>query len=748
MSSNTVTGNGYGFYLGYSSNNQLLSNNVSGNGGYGVYLASSSYNTVSGNNVSGNSGPGILLIDSSTGNMVSDNVLTGNAVIGIDVYSSSANTVSGNNVTGSDIGIEVDDSSDNSFYHNNFVDNTQQTMLYGSGPNAWDSGYPSGGNYWSDYVGTDVYKGPGQNVPGSDGIGDNPYVIDIDNTDNYPFMQPWTAAPASFVPLSGWTMDPLYTNAPYFLSSGTSDLFLRLDATDTNSRVTLSNLDIPKLGLSDYTYIDVAVSGTANAKILLRFFLDDGTGFDVVWWGSPTALDATKFNLNPYAGRTLTIAYVALMSSDGLTASIDITGIIFVATALPPVVPLSGWTVDSSLTNAAYTLSSTESSLSLELTAVDTDSRVTIYTVGVPTLNLGDYDHIDVAVSGTANARILLRFFLDDGSGFDVVYWSDPATLDAVNFDLSTYAGRTLTVVYIALMSSDGLDASIDITQIALVAEAPPPEVPLAGWIVDGSLTNSPYTLSSTESSLSLALDASDTSSRVTIYSVAVPSVDLAGFDHIDVAATGTSNARILLRFFLDDGSGFDVVYWADPATLNAISFDLTAYSGRTLTIAYIALMSSDGLTANVDITDIAFIATAPPPVVPLDGWTIDSSLTNAAYTLSSTETSLWLELTAVDTSSRVTIYTLAVPKSDLGGFDHIDVAVTGTSNARVLLRFFMDDGAGFDVVYWADPTTLDAISFGLGPYAGRTLTIAYIALMSSDGSTASIDVTQIALVA
>jgi hypothetical protein len=297
-------------------------------------------------------------------------------------------------------------------------------------------------------------------------------------------------------------------------------------------------------------------------------------------------------------------------------------------------------------------------------------------------------------------------------------------------------------------MSSDGSTASIEVTQIAFVASAPPPEVPLSGWVVDPSLTNAPYTLSSTESSLSLELDAANTNSRVTIYTLAVPALDLGGFDHMDVSVTGTGNARILMRFFLDDGSGFDVVYWADPSTLNAVSFDLSAYAGRTITSVYVALMSSDGLTASIDITEIAFIEEAPPPAVPLSGWTVDSSLTNAPYVLSSTESSLSLELEATDVNSRVTIYTLAVPALDLGGFDHMDVSVTGSANARVLLRFFLDDGSGFDVVYWADPSTLNAVSFDLSAYAGRTLTSAYIALMSSDGLTASIDITEIALVA
>jgi hypothetical protein len=52
----------------------------------------------------------------------------------------------------------------------------------------WDNGYPDGGNYWSDYTGTDVYSGAGQNIPGSDGIGDTPYVINTSNRDNYPLM--------------------------------------------------------------------------------------------------------------------------------------------------------------------------------------------------------------------------------------------------------------------------------------------------------------------------------------------------------------------------------------------------------------------------------------------------------------------------------------------------------------------------------------------------------------------------------
>lgn len=59
----------------------------------------------------------------------------------------------------------------------------------------WDNGYPSGGNYWSDYKGVDLYSGPYQNITGCDGIGDTPYIIDEYNVDRYPLMNPWTPTP-------------------------------------------------------------------------------------------------------------------------------------------------------------------------------------------------------------------------------------------------------------------------------------------------------------------------------------------------------------------------------------------------------------------------------------------------------------------------------------------------------------------------------------------------------------------------
>jgi len=90
-------------------------------------------------------------------------------------------------------------------YHNNLIHNTIQAYDSTMNRNLWDNGYPSGGNYWSDFDNSsegayDDYKGPNQDVLGSDGIvdngtvgggGKNPYLIDLDSQDNYPLIKPY-----------------------------------------------------------------------------------------------------------------------------------------------------------------------------------------------------------------------------------------------------------------------------------------------------------------------------------------------------------------------------------------------------------------------------------------------------------------------------------------------------------------------------------------------------------------------------
>ena len=155
--------------------------------GYGgISIQNSNNNSITGNTIRDN-GYGINLQDSSDC-VISGNILTNNTFGGIQLESSHRNNVTNNSIRENDWGIRVITASDNIFYHNNIVNNTDQTYIYESPDNIWDDGYPSGGNYWSDYEGEDLFSGPGQNVTGSDGIGDEPRDIDEYNQDRYPLM--------------------------------------------------------------------------------------------------------------------------------------------------------------------------------------------------------------------------------------------------------------------------------------------------------------------------------------------------------------------------------------------------------------------------------------------------------------------------------------------------------------------------------------------------------------------------------
>jgi parallel beta-helix repeat protein len=104
------------------------------------------------------------------------------------------NTIFANLITQSSVGFHLKNSSDNVIYHNDIIDNEQQVQNEGS-VNTWDNGYPSGGNYWSNYNGTDLSSGFYQNETGNDGIGDKRYVIDVNNQDNFPLWFPWSLPP-------------------------------------------------------------------------------------------------------------------------------------------------------------------------------------------------------------------------------------------------------------------------------------------------------------------------------------------------------------------------------------------------------------------------------------------------------------------------------------------------------------------------------------------------------------------------
>lgn len=269
ISRNNFANNGYGIGLYiFSNRNIIFENNVTASGHAGILLASSMENDVSRNNITGNQYSVELV--SSSNNTIIENDITNNSH-GVALYeASNYNDIIGNNVERNGWGVETDTSIGNRIYHNNFINNTPQVFFYEPGySNVWDTSYPGGGNYWSDYKSTDFYSGFYQNENGSDGIADAPYSINSNNEDHYPlmgmfydfviFLPPYPTGGIEHVNvISNSIVSGLYYLAwlgspNQYLQSG--QLLIQFLATEENGTVGFCRLMIPKTVLNASSYI-------------------------------------------------------------------------------------------------------------------------------------------------------------------------------------------------------------------------------------------------------------------------------------------------------------------------------------------------------------------------------------------------------------------------------------------------------------------------------------------------------------
>ena len=233
VSNNTIT---HGITC-YGSHHTIAENKIleSGIVVWGTYDGNDSLNTIYGNTIT-ECDKGIRL--DGGGNTVFDNTIK-NCYHAVTISGmSSSNNVYANKVTDNIGGLELygqgndnvfhnnyvannhygvllsytymmSPGENNTVYQNNFVDNIEQISTSPTYPGTTSPTYPTGrydngtvGNYWSDYNGTDS---------DGDGIGDTPYIVDENNKDNFPLMEP-TIIPE----FPSWAILPLVLTVTLF----------------------------------------------------------------------------------------------------------------------------------------------------------------------------------------------------------------------------------------------------------------------------------------------------------------------------------------------------------------------------------------------------------------------------------------------------------------------------------------------------------------------------------------------------
>jgi parallel beta-helix repeat protein len=164
VSLNNLTDNWDTAYF-YGSNHTVILNNMIGTQNLGVRFMGANHVFEANNLLSGNTG---LELDYTTNSTVVSNNVTDTRGWPIWLFAASGNKI----------------------FHNNIINSGWPVKIQALSADIWDDGYPNGGNYWSNYTGADDKSGPNQDQPGSDGIADTPYTMDVSNQDRYPLMKP------------------------------------------------------------------------------------------------------------------------------------------------------------------------------------------------------------------------------------------------------------------------------------------------------------------------------------------------------------------------------------------------------------------------------------------------------------------------------------------------------------------------------------------------------------------------------
>ena len=312
---NTITAIQYGcgisFY--YDSESNIIGNNITAPGG--IFIESGSDNNLTNNIVTNG---GCQLTTTSTNNIIIGNYFGNDTYnYGLELNNDcSNNLVVGNTFAYNAYGLALEPPSSNRFYHNNFIQNTFQALLFGRKAdwagliNLWDNG--TEGNYWSDYSGN----------------GNQPYPIianwdqNVVYYDNYPLISPFNASSST----SNTTPTPSPTPTPASPPSGTVLDQATLISTAQTENGTGSPQRSFARGTELKTVFVLQIFGLINfsAHVVMRITLlqPDQSVFSIVTTiaiiSTPTIMSCDQ--LIPVGVITGNwTAYIQIFASDGVT---------------------------------------------------------------------------------------------------------------------------------------------------------------------------------------------------------------------------------------------------------------------------------------------------------------------------------------------------------------------------------------------------------------------------------------------
>lgn len=424
----------------------------SGPNAEGIYLQSDASGSVSNNSLTGLQ-TALTLLD-STGVTVTGNALSISGV-GFDLAGDVSCTIDGNEVAQDATAFNVGSSEQLAIFHNNFVADGGWVLPPSTLVANWSSGYPGGGNFWSNWTTPDTEHGPSQNLTGADGIVDEPFVLNATNVDRYPLAAPWTVRTIVFAEsgLPSGTPWGVSIDGTVVAGTGPSLVFPQPNAVASVYAFTVD----PVAGYRATEPSGTVAPGDGNATVLVAFVPFE---FPVTFQAAGLASSANWT--------------VALGTTTGTaTGAETITFQLANGTYRFDIAPVVDYTTDPS--NGSVSVDGTEQSITVSFTLVE--YRVTFIAVG---FSGGASWSVTFAGSAHSSTGSSVAFDAPNGSyGFAVIapagYAVAPASGNAyVNGTTNLFLAFSVsgTAVIPAPIGEALLGATVVLGVVAVVAIA------------------------------------------------------------------------------------------------------------------------------------------------------------------------------------------------------------------------------------------------------------------------------------